>query len=105
MNALDLLESHRADIEQLCHAYKVIRLRVFGSAVTQNWNPNLSDIDFLVEYGPGHEQLQPLDALVGFKLALEDLLGRSVDVVDWSGVHNPYFRKYASLSAQEFYAT
>ncbi len=35
----------------LCQRYAVMRLRVFGSALSSEWNEATSDFDFLVEYG------------------------------------------------------
>ena len=42
-----------------------------------------SDLDFLVEFEPGRSLLDH----VGLKQDLEDLFGRSVDVVSETGLH------------------
>ena len=104
MNAGAVLENHRSEIEALCRRYAVSRLRLFGSAVTGDWDEAKSDFDFLVEYGPESRNLDPLDRLVGLKISLEDLLGRNVDTVDWAVTKNPYFRANAESQAKEFYA-
>jgi len=104
MNPIDIIEERRLEILELCRKYDVTRLRIFGSALRPDWDEQHSDLDFLVEYGPGRIALDPLDALVGFKMGLENILGRSVDAVDWNAVKNPYFRKYADAEAVELYA-
>lgn len=104
MKALELLESQRSAIEDLCRRFFVRRLRVFGSAVTGEWSAETSDFDFLVEYAPESRTLPPLDRLVGLQLALEAVLGRKVDTVDWGAARNPYFKELADSQAKEFYA-
>jgi len=37
-------------------------------------------------------------------MALEELLGRKVDVVDWDVARNKYFRQSAESRTQELYA-
>lgn len=103
MSALELLEQKREEIERLCRRYYVVRLRVFGSALTPSWSEG-SDIDLAVEYSPSRHSLDPLDATVGLKLGLEDLLEVEVDAVDWNAVRNPKFRESVDQTAQLFYA-
>lgn len=104
MDAVQVLEQSRAEIESLCRRYGVRRLSLFGSATTNAWDPATSDFDFLVEYGPESDVLEPLDRLVGLQLDLERLLGRRVDAVDWGATKNPHFRALAKEQAREFYA-
>src|SRR5580698_3110967 len=101
MSALDLLGEKKNEIAALCHRFGVRRLLVFGSALTDRWDEARSDFDFLVEYGPASKKLPPLDRLVGLQLALEDLLGRRVDVVNMDVARNQYFRRHAELLTQE----
>ena len=104
MSALELLEEKKGEIVSLCERFGVRRLRVFGSALTDEWDEARSDIDFLVEYNPESRKLHPLDRLVGLQLALEDLLARRVDVVNMDVARNQHFRKYAERLTQELYA-
>lgn len=99
-----LLEKNRAGITDLCRRYSVVRLRVFGSALTDGWDPVHSDLDFLAEYGPERSRLSPWDALVGLQMELERLLGTRVDVVDWHAAVNPYFKAQAEKQAMVLYA-
>lgn len=104
MTPIDILERHRDEIDRLCERFKVSRLRLFGSALTEAWNESTSDLDFLVEYSHEAESLPPLERLVGLQLALEDLLGRPVDIVNWQIARNPYFRQNAERNTREIYA-
>ena len=84
-----LIAQRRSEISAICQRYRISRLDVFGSAArADDFNPDSSDADFLVEFAldahPG------LDAFFGAKAALEQLLGRSVDLVEPSAVRNPY---------------
>jgi len=41
---IDLIEKHRAEIEALCREFGVSRLELFGSAATDEFDPDTSDI-------------------------------------------------------------
>jgi uncharacterized protein with HEPN domain len=50
---LPMIESHRAEIADLCRRFHVSRLDVFGSAArVVDFDPARSDIDILVSYAP-----------------------------------------------------
>ena len=85
------ITKRKTQIDELCERYRVRTLHVFGSAACDALTPE-SDIDFLVEFEP---PLLPgyADRYFGLAEALEDLLGRSVDLVVESAISNPFFRK------------
>lgn len=77
-------------IAELCRRYGVARLEVFGSAVTDEFQPGKSDFDFLVELdsaAPGSRAMR----LIDFAESLEALLGAHVDLVNPHYIRNPYF--------------
>ena len=89
-------------IARACKGYGVQRLRIFGSALTDRFDPEGSDIDFLVDFAPGNTNL--FHDYFDLKFELERIMGRPVDLVDASAVRNPYFRASAFESARELYA-
>ena len=89
-------------IARACERNGVERLRIFGSALTDRFDPEGSDIDFLVDFVPGNTNL--FHAYFDLKFELERITGRSVDLIDASAVRNPYFKAEAFASAQELYA-
>ncbi len=103
MHAVELLRSKRNGIEELCRKYAVKRLRLFGSALREDWDPESSDFDFLAEFGPP-VGMNAFDQFMGFTLDLEALLGHKVDVVDWNAAKNPFFKRHAERSAKDLYA-
>ncbi len=86
------VQLHQATLHDLCRKFCVRRLELFGSAVTDHFDPVASDFDFLVEFelnsplGPFHQYFDLL-------LAMEELFGRPVDLVEASAIRNPYFRQ------------
>jgi predicted nucleotidyltransferase len=92
----------RQAIANLCRQYGVRRLAVFGSAVTDEFDPNRSDVDFLVEFGDDGND--GLETYFGLKWALEELLGRSVDLVAPKAMQNPYFAAEVHRTVEELYA-
>jgi predicted nucleotidyltransferase len=95
-----LLESEA--IARACEAYGVARLRVFGSALTDRFDPERSDVDFLVDYKPEAERT--FQAFFAFREELERIVGRPVDLIEAPNVRNPYFAKSAFDSARDVYA-
>lgn len=96
------LTLNRDAIARMCRAHGVSRLRIFGSATSERFDTERSDIDFLVEFAPGAEDA--FAAYFGLKEDLEALLGRTVDLVMASAVRNPHFAASASASAEDVYA-
>ena len=85
------IAEHRDDIVELCHRFGVTRLEAFGSvARASDFDPAKSDADFLVEFEPKAE-LTALRQYLGFAEAMQDLLGRRVDLVNGE-IGNPYVR-------------
>ena len=58
------------------------RLDLFGSAARWDFEPDRSDIDLLVEFDRDLREAFSLRTYLGLKEALEELLGRSVDLVE-----------------------
>lgn len=79
----------------LCKKYKVNKLWVFGSILTDRFNDN-SDVDFSVKFDKqriSSEKLDWADLFFDFLHEMENTLNRKVDIVFDDYVHNPYFRK------------
>ena len=100
---IDIVKQRRDSIEAICLRFGVRRLEIFGSACTSAFNPERSDLDFLVEFphdydfGPWLRRLQELQA------ALSQLFGRRVDLVMDSAVHDPLFRRLADQTRTTIY--
>jgi hypothetical protein len=81
----------------------VQRLDLFGSAARDDFDPETSDLDFLVAFR--HDgKVSPADQYLGLLIALEDLFGRKVDLVDVDGARNPYFMAEALKRRVMLYA-
>lgn len=78
------------------------RLRVFGSVLTDRFDPQTSDVNFLVTFQPGRENL--FHDYFDLKFELERVVGRGVDLVMERSVKNPFFRASAVETAQDLYA-
>ena len=85
-----VISERMEDLARLCEERRVARLDVFGSAVTGEFNPETSDLDFLVAFRePADDEFRESMELGH---ALESLFGRKVDVVSERSITNPYFR-------------
>ena len=98
-----LIEEKRAELERICRLRHVREIDLFGSAARDDFDPQHSDLDFLVTFEP----LAPgehADAYFGLLEDLEALFGRSVDLVVASAIKNPYFRQAVESSKTLVYA-
>ncbi len=97
------IAQHRAAIAAICQHYRIQRLDVVGSAARgDDFDPQTSDADFLVEYAA---DAQPgLHTYFGAKAALEQVLGRGVDLIEPGAVRNPYIRASMNRHREAIYA-
>jgi predicted nucleotidyltransferase len=98
-----IVQENREAVEQLCRRFRVRRLELFGSAVGKKFDPETSDLDFLVDF----EHLEPeeyADTYFGLLEGLKELFKRNVDLVMISAVKNPYFLKSIERSRTLLYA-
>ena len=75
IRTLDDLRQRRPEIMALARQYRARSVAVFGSCARGELRPD-SDIDFLVDFEPDFR----LTDVIRLMQALEDLLGRKVDV-------------------------
>jgi len=92
MKIKDSIQSKLIDFTILCKLYNVKYLYAFGSATTDQFDENSSDIDLLIEI----EENDPLDRgekLLAIWDKLEEFFQRKVDLLTQSSLKNPILRK------------
>jgi predicted nucleotidyltransferase len=95
------IKEKRDALAALCRRYGVARLEVFGSAARDGeFDASRSDADVLVTFTPARNDLA---AFADLKEALENLLGRSVDLVEREAVEasRNFIRRRAILREAE----
>ena len=97
------IEKQRIALEALCRRFQVRRLELFGSASGESFDPQSSDLDFLVEFedppSGGYA-----DSYFGLAESLTELFHRDIDLVVLSAVKNPYFLESIEQSRTLLYA-
>ena len=88
---IPLISQHTDELAEICRRHHVKSLEVFGSAAVGDFNPENSDIDFLVEFNES-DDISLFKTRRDLTQALESLFSRSVDLVIFANVENPYFR-------------
>jgi hypothetical protein len=99
-----LVTQKQKEIAEHCRRLNVRKLDIFGSAATGTFDPEKSDLDFLVEFGK-HEHLDLFDQYFDLEKSLMNLFERKVDLVVARHFENPYFRKSVEASKELVYAT
>lgn len=86
----------------LCKTYNVKALYVFGSVLRNDFCED-SDIDLAVAFDR-NGIAGSFDQYFDFKLALESLFGRSVDLICIQGIRNEIFRRELEDTRELIYA-
>ena len=100
---IEAIDQQRNAVAALCESTGALRLAAFGSAVRDDFDPERSDLDFLVAF----DDLPPAryaDAYFALKAGLETLFGRPVDLITDSSLANPCFREQVRVEARTLYA-
>ncbi len=100
---IPLITNHADQLAEICRRHHVKRLEVFGSAAVGDFNPEKSDIDFLVEFGDAPPKPW-YGNHIDLKEDLESLFNRTVDLIDDTAIKNPYFRKSVDETREQIYA-
>ena len=97
-----VIKENRETLARLCRQFRAERLELFGSAAKGNFQPDSSDVDFLVTFADARPGTYA-DRYLGLLLALEQLFQREVDLVTERSIRNPYFRKAVEATRQLVY--
>jgi len=88
---------HRKRIEVFCRKWKVKEFSLFGSVLTDDFQPD-SDVDVLVTLD--EDAKWSLFEWVDMIDELKDIFGRDVDLVEKTAIRNP-FRRHHILRTHE----
>ena len=91
-------------MDELCRKYGVRSLRLFGSAVREDFNSNSSDLDFLVIFDRPADASGAATQFFGLLDDLESLFGRKVDLLEELAIENPYLKSNVLQEARTLYA-
>lgn len=104
MDALPPLITDRlADVRALCEKYHVKRLTLFGSAAKGTFDPEKSDVDFVVEFEWDPDPLERGRRGLELRDELKNLFGRKVDLVQRKSIINPFFLQVLELTQRSIY--
>jgi len=98
---MKLIDKNKDVIVSLCKQYRVKRLFVFGSVLTQRFNKN-SDIDIIVDF-EDIDLYKYADNYFDLKTALELLFKRKVDLLEDKAIKNPFLRQSIDTTKQLIY--
>ncbi len=88
---MNIIEKNITLLKKLCAKYKVVKLYVFGSVLTDKFD-NDSDIDFLVTFD-SIDLDKYADYYFEFKFSLEKLFNREIDLIEEKAIRNPYLKQ------------
>ena len=96
------INAYQSEIEELCRRYRVEKLDLFGSATTNKFDIQNSDLDFIVRFSdltaPGISR-----RFFGLAEDLEQLFDRPVDLITDQSFQNPYFAQAVAETRETIY--
>jgi uncharacterized protein len=101
--AENLLASRLIELRELCTRLRVRKLEIFGSATSDRFDPQTSDLDFLYEFND-LDAPDIADRFFALWEGLEQLFGRRVDLVSSTCIRNPYFLRKVNTQRRVLYA-
>jgi predicted nucleotidyltransferase len=105
MDALpEIVTEHLAEVRALCEKYSVRKLTIFGSAVKGTFDPEKSDLDFVVEFEWHPDPSERGRRWLELWDELKDLFGRNIDLLVASTIENPFFAEAIRLAHLDLYA-
>lgn len=100
--ALDPETAHA--LNALCRQYAVRRLKLFGSAAAEGFDPERSDLDFLVEFDEPPPGMRLGTQFFGLMEGLQDVFQRPIDLLEESAIENSRLLRNARAGAATLYA-
>lgn len=98
---MNTLSAYKKEINALCANHKVKSLYAFGSVLTPHFNAN-SDIDLIVDFKEV-DLKDYADNYFDFKLSLQDIFNRPVDLLEAQAIKNPYFKQVVNQTKELVY--
>ena len=86
-----VVQNKLAALKDLCTRYRVERLDLFGSAAQDDFDPESSDLDFLVEFAPMSPGITRTASSVCSRISSGSSAGASTSWIP-SLLGNPYLR-------------
>jgi predicted nucleotidyltransferase len=88
---MSLIRDRYIDFVDLCRSHRVEKIYAFGSSITNQFDPQTSDIDIVVKIGID-DPADRGEALLSFWDKLEALFNRKVDLLTENSIRNPYLK-------------
>ncbi len=98
---MNILDQYSIDIDKLCASHRVKSLYAFGSVLTDKFNAD-SDVDLIVDFESIAVE-NYADNYFDLKFSLQDILNRSVDLLEEKAMKNPFFKQAISQKRQLVY--
>lgn len=94
----------RNALAALCKKYAVRQLKLFGSATTEEFDPEQSDLDFLVEFDEPPAGMRLSVQFFGLMEGLQEVFRRPVDLLEEAAIENTRLLRSAQTDAVTLYA-
>lgn len=99
-----LIADHSGEVAELCRLYQVERLDLFGSAASGGFDPETSDLDFIVAYLRDADPDPWFSRHLELQAVLAQIFDRPVDLVIDQPFRNPYFAEAVEETRTPLYA-
>ncbi len=99
---MELINKYRKELDKACSTFKVDELYVFGSILTDKFNPE-SDIDFIVSI-LSTDPIEYAENYFELKFELERIFKRKIDLLEQKAIKNKTFENLVNKQKMLVYA-
>ncbi len=99
---IEITDEQMARVRELCAEYGVVKLEVFGSAATDAFDPERSDLDLVATFGDrGVSGFAK--RFFAFEKAIQVLFDRPVDLLTSATFDNPFMQRSVDRTIRTIY--
>jgi uncharacterized protein len=98
----NVIAQNQNKIRGLCRKLDVKELLLFGSAVSDNFDPARSDLDFVAEFNRA-DASGIADRFMALATGLESIFNRNADLITKPAIKNPIFRRIVEETSIRLY--
>ncbi|MDX1940392.1 MAG: nucleotidyltransferase domain-containing protein [Saprospiraceae bacterium] len=99
---MELIDQHRAELNEACAGHQVDELYVFGSILTDSFS-STSDIDFIVSISSS-DPIEYAEHYFDLKFELESIFNRKIDLLEQKAIRNKIFEHLLNQKKRLVYA-
>ena len=99
---IDITDEQMCRVRELCAEYGVVKIELFGSAATDDFDPSRSDVDLVATFGE-RDVRGFAKRFFAFESAIQAVFAWPVDLLTSSTFDNPFMQRTVDRTIRTIY--